>query len=114
MTAYDKIAEADADDECRAWLRKVIDAKHEIVTFVADRLNGGEAGKFIGYLKGSFNLCLHIGFDNRQQSALIRFAKPGHTTWGAEKVTNEVRFLEYLSQHTTIPLPRVRCWGLTE
>ena len=114
MTAYDGIAEANSDDECRAWLRKVIKAKDEIVAFVDGRLDGDGTGEFIGFLKGSFNLSLHIGFADRRQSALIRFAKPGHTTWRAEKVTNEVRFIEYLSQHTTIPLPHVLSWGLTE
>jgi hypothetical protein len=114
MTVYDRIAEANGDDECRAWLRKVIEAKDEIVAFVDGRLDGGRTGKFIGFLKGSFNLSLRIGFGDRRQSALIRFAKPGHTVWRAEKVTNEVLFIEYLSQHTTIPLPRVLSWGLTE
>jgi hypothetical protein len=38
MTVYDGIAEANGDDECRAWLRKVIDAKDEIVAFVDGRL----------------------------------------------------------------------------
>jgi Phosphotransferase enzyme family len=114
MTVYDGIAEANGDDECRAWLRKVIDAKDEIVAFVDGRLDGDGAGEFIGFLKGSFNLSLRIGFGDRRQSALIRFAKPGHTMWRDEKVTNEVQFIEYLSQHTTIPLPRVLSWGLTE
>ncbi|RDL30693.1 Uncharacterized protein BP5553_10038 [Venustampulla echinocandica] len=114
MTVYDGIAEANGDDECRAWLRKVIDAKDDIVAFVDGVLDGGGAGEFIGFLKGSFNLSPRIGFGDRRQSALIRFAKPGHTTWRAEKVTNEVRFIEYLSQHSTIPLPRVLSWGLTE
>jgi hypothetical protein len=114
MTVYDGIAEANGDDKCRAWLRKVIDAKDEIVAFVDGRLDGDGAGEFIGFLKGSFNLSLRIGFGDRRQSALIRFAKPGHTMWRDEKVTNEVQFIEYLSQHTTIPLPRVLSWGLTE
>jgi hypothetical protein len=85
MTVYDGIAEANGDDECRAWLRKVIDAKDEIVAFVDGRLDGGRAGKFIGFLKGSSNLSLRIGFGDRRQSALIRFAKLGHTVWRAEK-----------------------------
>src|SRR6266511_3569034 len=107
MTVYDGIAEANGDDECRAWLRKVIDAKDEIVAFVNGRLKDNEAREVIGFFKGSFNLSHRIGFGDRRQRALIRFAKPGHTTWRAEKVTNEVRFIQYLSQHTTIPLPRV-------
>ncbi|MCJ1341267.1 hypothetical protein MMC09_006563 [Bachmanniomyces sp. S44760] len=116
MTVYDGIAEANTDDECRVWLRKVIDAKDEIVAFVDRRLDGGGAGEFIGYLKGSFNLSLRIGFGDRRRSALIRFAKPGHTqtAWRTEKVTNEVQIIEYLGAHTSIPLPHILSWGLTE
>lgn len=49
----------------------------------------------------------------RRSGALIRFAKPGHTmsAWTAEKVANEVRFIEYLREYTTIPLPCIRCCG---
>jgi len=66
MTVYDGIAEANGDDECRAWLCKVIDAKDEIVAFVNSRLDGGGAREFISFLKGSFNLSLYIGFGNRR------------------------------------------------
>jgi len=31
--------------------------------------------------------------------------------WRADKVANEVRFIEYLRKHTTISLPCIRCWG---
>lgn len=114
MTAYDEIAEANSDDICRSWIRKVIDTKDEIVAFVDYRLDGGGTGEFIGFLKGLFNLSLRIGLGHEHQSALIRFRKPGHTTWRAEKVKNEVQIIEYLSQHTAIPLPHVRSWGMTE
>ncbi len=108
------IAEADGDDELRAWLRKVIDAKKEIVAFVDGRVDGAGTGEFVGYMKGSFNLCLRVGFGDRRQSAIIRFPKPGQTVCRVEKVTNEVHVMEYLREHTTIPLPRVLSWGLTE
>jgi hypothetical protein len=80
MTVYNRIAEANGNDEYRAWLCKVIDTKDEIVAFVDGRLDRGRAREFIGFLKGSFNLSLYIGFSDRRQSALIQFAKPGHTT----------------------------------
>ncbi|KAH6636446.1 hypothetical protein F5144DRAFT_488055 [Chaetomium tenue] len=116
MTAYDMIAEADSDDECRLWVRKLIDARDDVVAFVDSRLDGQGTGKYLGFFKGSFNLSFHIGFGEGKPSVLIRFAKPGHTfmAWRDEKVTNEVRVIEYLREHTTIPLPHVRCWGLTD
>ncbi|KAL2754160.1 hypothetical protein ACRALDRAFT_1076014 [Sodiomyces alcalophilus JCM 7366] len=116
MTFYDEIAEANADNECRAWVRKLLDAKAQVVAFVDARLDGRGAGEYLGFFKGSFNLSFHIGFGGQRPSALIRFAKPGHThsAWRAEKVANEVHTIAYLRQHTTIPLPHIHCWGLTE
>ena len=116
MTAYDEVAQANADDECRAWIRQLIDARDEVVAFVDARLDGKGTGEYLGFLKGSFNLSFHIGFGGQRPGVLIRFAKPGHTNspWRTEKVANEVRIIEYLRQHTTIPLPYIRCWGLTE
>lgn len=44
MTGYDRIVEADAEEECRTWIRRLIDTKDEVVAFVDARLNGGGAG----------------------------------------------------------------------
>ncbi|KAL5390357.1 hypothetical protein DPSP01_001926 [Paraphaeosphaeria sporulosa] len=109
MTVFDELAETDGDNEFRAWLSKVIDAKQEIVAFVASRRQGKPAGEFDGYLKGSFNLSLVIRFSNGGPKAVIRFPKPGHTAtaFRDEKVSNEVQFLKFLSEKTTIPVPRV-------
>lgn len=116
MTAYDEVAQANADDECRAWIRRLIAARDDVVAFVDARLDGKGTGKYLGFFKGSFNLSFHIGFGGQQRDVLIRFAKPGHThtPWRAEKVTNEVHAIQYLHQHTTIPVPCIRCWGLAE
>lgn len=116
MTAYDEVAQANADDECRAWIRQLIAARDDVVAFVDARLDGKGTGKYLGFFKGSFNLSFHIGFGGQRPGVLIRFAKPGHThtPWRTEKVTNEVRTIQYLHQHTTIPVPCIRCWGLAE
>jgi hypothetical protein len=56
MTVFDKLAETDVDNEFKAWLSKVIDAKQESVAFVASRRQGKPTGEFAGYLRGLFNL----------------------------------------------------------
>lgn len=114
-TYFDKIAEADGDDEYLAWGRRILGLKTEVATFVASRRKGGGVGTYVDFVKGSFNLSFQISFSNGGPDALIRFPKPGHTSTALrdEKVTNEVHIMEYLSQNSTIPIPRIHSWGLT-
>jgi aminoglycoside phosphotransferase (APT) family kinase protein len=116
MTVFDELAETDGDDEFKAWLSKVIDAKQEIVAFVASRREGKAVGGFDSYLKGSFNLSLVVRFSDGGPKAVIRFPKPGHTAIALreEKVRNEVQILKFLSEKTTIPVPRVVSWGMIQ
>lgn len=114
-TVYDELEETNGDDECRAWLNKVFDAKIELAKFTAARRGGGRCTEYVGFLKGSFNLSFHYKFDDDGPDAIIRFPKPGHTATNLrdEKVANEVQVMEYISKNTTIPIPRVLSWGLT-
>ncbi|KAJ9296886.1 hypothetical protein DTO271G3_5085 [Paecilomyces variotii] len=113
-TYFDEIEETNGDDECKAWLNRVFDAKAELAIFVANRRKGGGTGQYIGFLKGSFNFSFRFSFSDGGPDALIRFPKPGHTAtaYRDEKVTNEVQIMEYLRQNTDIPVPRVHSWGL--
>jgi hypothetical protein len=115
MTAYDEIAEVEADDECRAWLTTALTAKEEVVAFVSSRFPGRTQGIFEGYLRGSYNFCISVSFDDGGPSAIIRFPKSGHTLTARreEKVRSEVRVLEYLRENTKLPVPRVISWGFT-
>lgn len=67
-------------------------------------------------MKGSFNLSLVVKFNDEGPKAVIRFPKPGHTAteFREENVRNEFNVLEFLSEKTTIPLPRVVSWGTEE
>lgn len=58
----------------------------------------------MGFLKGSFNFSLGFRFADDGPAAIIRFPKPRHTATSlhGEKVTNEVRIMEFLTQNTTI------------
>lgn len=116
MTAYDEIAEAEADDECRAWLTKILGAKEEIIAFVSSRRSGCSMGEFNGYMRGSFNLCISVRFNDDGPNSIIRFPKPGHTLTARrdEKVKREVQILQYLRENTNLPVPFVNSWGLTD
>lgn len=114
-TYFDEIEETNGDDECRAWLNSIFDAKVELATFVATRRGQGKATEYVGFLKGSFNFSFRFKFSDGGPDAIIRFPKPGHiaTALRDEKVANEVRVMEYISQSTTIPIPHVHSWGST-
>jgi aminoglycoside phosphotransferase (APT) family kinase protein len=116
ITVFDELAETDGDEEFKAWVSDVYDAKQKIIDFVSSRREGQPVGEFDGYLKGSSNLGLVIRFDNGGLKAVIRFPKPGITATNLqdEKVWNEVQVLEFLREKTTIPVPRVVSWGMTE
>lgn len=114
-TYFDELEETNGDDECKAWLSGVFDSRAELAVFVAGRREGGGTGKYVGFLKGSFNFSFHFSFDDERPDVIIRFPKPGHTAtaYRDEKIVNEVQIMEYLRQNTDIPIPRVHSWGLT-
>ncbi|KAG9772804.1 hypothetical protein KCU88_g6020, partial [Aureobasidium melanogenum] len=111
-TYFDEVAETDGDEECRAWLARVLDSKSDLVNFVGRCRQGVGVGTYAGFLKGSFNFSCRINFSDGQD-VIIRFPKPGHTAFREEKVMNEVRIMDYLRQNTTLPIPHVHSWGLT-
>ncbi|RHZ68026.1 hypothetical protein CDV55_107912 [Aspergillus turcosus] len=113
-TYFDELEETNGDDECKSWLSKAFDSRAELAIFVAGRREGGGTGKYVGFLKGSFNISFRFSFGDGRPDVIIRFPKPGHTAtaYRDEKVENEVQIMEYLRQNTDIPIPRVHSWGL--
>ncbi|PNY28261.1 Protein kinase-like domain [Tolypocladium capitatum] len=108
-TVFDEIEETNGEDECRAWLSRIFDAKIELATFVASRRGGGEATEYVSFLKGSFNFSFRFRLSHRGLDAIIRFLKLGYTAIALrdETVTNEVQVIEFLRQNTTIPIPYI-------
>ncbi|KIE01414.1 phosphotransferase enzyme family protein, partial [Metarhizium majus ARSEF 297] len=113
MSGFDEIAEKAGDAQWDKWKDKILGARSEIALFVACRL-GRDAGEVIDWFGGSFNFCLQVMFNDAGADAVIRFPKPGHTTFRDEKVTNEVQIIKFLHEQTNIPVPRLWSWGLTK
>ena len=113
MTLFDKLAEKFGDAQWEEWKKQVLDAKEEIATFVASR-QPGRGAEVLDWFQGSFNFCLQIMYTDGTPDAMIRFPGPGHTTFRDEKTRNEVQVIEFLQENTTIPIPRLISWGLTE
>jgi len=115
MAPYDFIAEKNIRDERLAFGHKLLDARDDIVSFVDNRLGWNGAGEYDGFLRGSFNLNMKVKCGDSDDHVLIRFPFPGNIygPWRDEKVTNEVMGMNYLREHTNIPVPPVRDWGLS-
>jgi hypothetical protein len=113
MTFFDEVAEKIGDDQWNEWKERILDAKEEIATFVASR-RPGRGAEVLDWFQGSFHFCLRITYNDGTPDALIRFPGPGHTTFRDEKIWNEVQVIRFLQQNTTIPVPHLISWGLTE
>jgi hypothetical protein len=60
MIPFDFIAEKNAQEAQHAFICKFVKAKHEIVSFVDNRLRWNKAREFLDYFKGSFNLSIAV------------------------------------------------------
>lgn len=116
MAPYEGIAKKTADDEQLAFARKVLDSADDIISFVDKRLEWNGETSYDGILGGSFNMSLKLRRGKTDESIIIRFPIPKkvYPAWREEKVRNEVHAMAYIQQHTSIPVPRVRSWGLTD
>jgi hypothetical protein len=113
MTLFDELAEKNGDEQWKEWKCRVLDAKEEMAAFVANH-HPGHGAEVLDWFQGSFNFCLQIMYDDGTPDVIIRFPGPGHTTFRDEKIRNEVRVIQFLQENTTIPVPRLISWGLTE
>ncbi|KAI1766385.1 phosphotransferase enzyme family protein-like protein [Hypoxylon sp. FL1150] len=116
MAPYDPIAKKDIEHERSVFVGKLLEAREEIVAFVDNRLGWNGYGEYDGYFNGCFNFSIAIRRRDSCDNAIIRFPVPGNIygSWLDEKVTNEVMVMQYLSKHTTIPIPPIRFWSLTK
>lgn len=113
MTLFDELAEKLGDDQWDEWKAKVLEAREEIAAFVASR-HPGSGAEVLDWFQGSFNFCLQIMYNDGTPDVMIRFPGPGHTTFRDEKIRNEVQVVHFLQENTSIPVPRLISWGLTE
>ena len=117
MAPYEGIAKRNAYDEWLTFAKLLLARADEITSFVDNRLQWNGYTRYDGALGGSYNICLKlVRGDNTDEAVIIRFSTPGkiHVPWRDEKVRNEVEAMSYIRQHTSIPVPRVRSWGLTK
>ncbi|KAG9229911.1 hypothetical protein BJ875DRAFT_537459 [Amylocarpus encephaloides] len=102
-----QIAERNAQDAQRDFIRDFVEAKPDIVSFVDHCLGWNEAGEFLRFFKGSFNLSIAVRNRVTHERVVIRFPIPRkvYDRWRGTKVKHEVIVITYLREHTSLPVP---------
>lgn len=111
---YDELFYNKGTDEYTAWKESylVSDVITTLEEFVAHRLVDRGRATYVGTKEGSYNLVFHFSFQTGGDIAL-RVPKPGHspTALVAEKVSNEVNWIKFFAEMTSIPVPKVHNFG---
>lgn len=104
------------DSVYRAWRPKVLSCQSvsRLEAFVTDCVPGNGPARFLKSCDGSYYIVFIFGFSDDQPEVVLRTPKPGHTVaeFMDEKVANEARWMEFLREHTSVPIPCVHRWGL--
>ncbi|RMZ82603.1 hypothetical protein DV738_g1553, partial [Chaetothyriales sp. CBS 135597] len=96
----DKVYDASMALTC-AWNEKLREAVPRIISEVADAAGVEAEAEFVG--KGAFNIVYKV----RRFRAIYRFPIFGQSAFRLEKTNDECMIMQYLSRHTTIPVPRL-------
>ncbi len=83
MAPYDAIAKRNADDERLTFVRKLLDVRDDIVSFVGKSLDWPAPGRYEGLFEGSFNIGVKVtcgDCGDCEGSVMIRFPCPRRTT----------------------------------
>lgn len=111
---FDDLAWDRSDDVAKAWKDALFDEKvfREIGRFIIKH-RGGPAEVLFSQLKGSFNLMFRMKFMDGG-SAIIRFPIPGVSMFPEEKVKREVSVIRFIERHTSVRVPHVLHYGMTD
>jgi aminoglycoside phosphotransferase (APT) family kinase protein len=111
---YDDVAWEKSDTTFDTWKKQLYDADtlREIGQLIAQH-RGGVPEELYAPIRGAFNVCLRMRFRDGG-SALIRFPCPGVVMFPEEKVRAEVAVMRYIKHHTSIPVPFVLHYGMTD
>lgn len=106
---FDHRAEEKSNLIFQVWLQNLLkNSPEELAGKVASRHCPGTPVKAALAANGAFNICYRVTYDNGYR-VLVRFTCLGRVVARNEKVEDEVAIMQYVAQHTTVPVPRV--WG---
>ncbi|QKX62131.1 uncharacterized protein TRUGW13939_09288 [Talaromyces rugulosus] len=111
---FDDVAWDRSDAIYAAWKKKLFnkDVFRKIGDFIVKHRRG-PPDELFSPQKGAFNLIFRMKFRDGG-SAIIRFPIPGISVFAEEKVKREVSVMRFIERHTSIRVPHVLHYGMTE
>jgi aminoglycoside phosphotransferase (APT) family kinase protein len=111
---YDDLAWERSDNLFEPWKVKIFD--QEVLRKVGatiDKYRGGVPDELFAPKRGAFNTWLRMKFKDGG-SAVIRFPCPGASVFPEEKVQREIAVMRFLEHFTSIRIPHISHYGMTE
>lgn len=108
---FDHLAQQQSDRLFQVWIQNLVrNSPEELAGKLASRHCSGTPATASRFSNGAFNICYRVTFENGYR-VLVRFTALGRVIARNEKVEDEFAVMEYVGQHTTIPVPRVLGFG---
>jgi hypothetical protein len=111
---YGDVAWDRSDAQFNVWKEKLY--QQETLRAIGDffvKHRGGSHEELFAPIGGAFNACLRMGFKDGG-SAIIRFPRPSSVFSLEEKVRKEVEVMRFIGEKTSIPIPFIFHYGMTE
>ncbi len=91
----------------------MLDHVLRFAAIVGDKISNRGKARFITVADGSYNMIFQFRFLDDGSQVVLRVPKPGHTAASlvSERIANEANWMEYIREHTRIPIPRVYSWN---
>jgi hypothetical protein len=112
MMEWDDRAERAHQSIADDWFVRYHEQKPRIADWIST-FREGHACELVDICCGSFNWGCRILFKDGMEW-LVRFAVPGMVMHGNEKLRREVAAMNLVKERTTIPVPKIHAWGLSE
>ncbi|RDW79347.1 phosphotransferase family protein [Aspergillus mulundensis] len=105
---FDSLAQQQSDRVFQVWIQNLLgNSPEELAGKLASRHCPGSTPVTASRLpNGAFNVCYRVTLESGRR-VVVRFVGLGRVTARNEKVGDEVAIMQYLAQHTAIPVPHV-------
>ncbi|KAI1822499.1 phosphotransferase enzyme family protein [Xylaria intraflava] len=104
---FDDRAKEQSDLIFRVWVQNLLrNQPEELAAKLAFRHCPGTPVTASRLANGAFNVCYRVTFEDGKR-VVVRFTALGRVVARREKVGDEIAVMEYLAQHTAIPVPKI-------